>query len=92
MVTRRWFYLIPAEGEPVKLVHKIEAGPSRFTLPGKQISVLRVAGVIRSHSRSILAKLSRHGDAVFAQQQRLHDFPRRWRHDRLDCAGSEKTL
>src|SRR5215472_2772400 len=26
MVTRRWFYLIPAEGEPVKLVHKIEAG------------------------------------------------------------------
>lgn len=26
MVTRRWFYLIPANGEPVKLVHKIEAG------------------------------------------------------------------
>jgi Xaa-Pro aminopeptidase len=26
MVTRRWFYLIPAEGDPVKLVHKIEAG------------------------------------------------------------------
>jgi Xaa-Pro dipeptidase len=26
MVTRRWFYLIPAQGEPVKLVHKIEAG------------------------------------------------------------------
>src|SRR2546430_16467234 len=26
MVTRRWFYLIPAKGEPVKLVHKIEAG------------------------------------------------------------------
>ena len=26
MVTRRWFYLIPAEGEPVKLVHRIEAG------------------------------------------------------------------
>ncbi len=25
MVTRRWFYLIPAEGEPVKLVHKIES-------------------------------------------------------------------
>ncbi len=25
MVTRRWFYLIPAEGDPVKLVHKIEA-------------------------------------------------------------------
>jgi Xaa-Pro dipeptidase len=26
MVTRRWFYLIPREGEPVKLVHRIEAG------------------------------------------------------------------
>jgi Xaa-Pro aminopeptidase len=26
MVTRRWFYLIPAQGDPVKLVHKIEAG------------------------------------------------------------------
>ncbi|HMK23342.1 MAG TPA: Xaa-Pro peptidase family protein [Terriglobales bacterium] len=26
MVTRRWFYLIPAQGEPRKLVHRIEAG------------------------------------------------------------------
>src|SRR5437773_12540446 len=26
MVTRRWYYLVPAEGEPVKLVHKIDAG------------------------------------------------------------------
>lgn len=25
-VTRRWYYLIPAEGEPKKLVHRIEAG------------------------------------------------------------------
>ncbi|MBV9340753.1 MAG: aminopeptidase P family protein, partial [Acidobacteria bacterium] len=25
MVTRRWFYLIPAEGEPQKLVHRIES-------------------------------------------------------------------
>ncbi|MEO6828711.1 MAG: M24 family metallopeptidase [Acidobacteriaceae bacterium] len=25
-VTRRWFYLVPAEGEPKKLVHRIEAG------------------------------------------------------------------
>src|SRR5258708_12360109 len=27
MVTRRLFYLIPAQGEPLKLVHKIEPGP-----------------------------------------------------------------
>src|SRR5271167_2485829 len=26
MVTRRWYYLIPAQGEPIKLVHKIESG------------------------------------------------------------------
>ncbi len=26
MVTRRWFYCIPAQGEPRKLVHRIEAG------------------------------------------------------------------
>src|SRR5215831_15203651 len=32
-VTRRWFYLIPGEGDPVKLVHRIEAG-HLDTLPG----------------------------------------------------------
>ena len=33
MVTRRWYYLIPAKGEPVKLLHKIESG-HLDTLPG----------------------------------------------------------
>jgi len=33
MVTRRWFYLIPAQGEPSKLVHKIESG-HLDSLPG----------------------------------------------------------
>jgi len=33
MVTRRWFYLIPAQDEPSKLVHKIEAG-HLDSLPG----------------------------------------------------------
>src|SRR5690242_6106921 len=33
MVRRRWFYLVPAEGEPQKLVHKIEAG-HLDSLPG----------------------------------------------------------
>ena len=33
MVTRRWFFLIPAQGEPIKLVHKIEAG-HLDSLPG----------------------------------------------------------
>jgi Xaa-Pro aminopeptidase len=35
MVTRRWFYLVPAEGEPTKLVHKIEAG-HLDSLPGSK--------------------------------------------------------
>src|SRR5258708_14931234 len=33
-VTRRWYYLIPAEGEPAGLVHNIESG-ILATLPGK---------------------------------------------------------
>jgi Xaa-Pro aminopeptidase len=35
MVTRRWFYMIPKEGEPVKLVHRIEAG-HLDSLPGSK--------------------------------------------------------
>src|SRR5215470_3409772 len=35
MVTRRWFYMIPAEGDPQKLVHKIESG-HLDSLPGKK--------------------------------------------------------
>ncbi len=34
MVTRRWFYLIPANGEPLKLVHRIESH-HLDSLPGK---------------------------------------------------------
>ena len=36
MVTRRWFYLIPAHGDPLKLVHKVEAG-HLDTLPGTKL-------------------------------------------------------
>lgn len=36
MVTRRWYYLIPAKGEPTKLVHKIEAG-HLDSLPGTKL-------------------------------------------------------
>ncbi len=35
-VTRRWYYLVPAHGEPVKLVHRIEA-KHLDTLPGKKL-------------------------------------------------------
>jgi Xaa-Pro aminopeptidase len=36
MVTRRWFYLIPAEGDPVGLVHRIESH-HLDSLPGKKL-------------------------------------------------------
>ena len=36
MVTRRWYYLIPAQGEPIKLVHKIESG-HLDSLPGHKL-------------------------------------------------------
>ncbi len=35
MVTRRWFYLIPAEGDPAKLVHRVEIG-HLDSLPGRK--------------------------------------------------------
>ncbi len=35
MVTRRWFYCIPAQGEPQKLVHRVEIG-HLDALPGKK--------------------------------------------------------
>jgi Xaa-Pro aminopeptidase len=35
-VTRRWYYLVPADGEPVKLNHRVE--PKHLeSLPGKQL-------------------------------------------------------
>jgi Xaa-Pro aminopeptidase len=37
--TRRWFYFVPAEGEPVKIVHSIERG-HLDSLPGKKLVYL----------------------------------------------------
>lgn len=36
-VTRRWYYFVPAQGEPVKLVHRIEA-QMLDQLPGSRLS------------------------------------------------------
>ena len=36
MLTRRWFYLVPAEGEPVVLVHAIELGSFPSEIPGRR--------------------------------------------------------
>ncbi len=47
LATRRWFYLIPAEGEPIKLVHRVE--PDKLDhLPGKKFYY---SGWIELHDR-----------------------------------------
>ena len=66
MVTRRWFYLIPAEGEPVKLVHKIEAG-HLDSLPGKK-SQYSGWQELFEQVEGDAGQSSRSGDAVFAEQ------------------------
>jgi Xaa-Pro dipeptidase len=40
MLSRRWFYFVPAQGEPHKLVHRIEAGALDH-LPGAKTVYLR---------------------------------------------------
>ena len=35
MVTRRWYYLVPAQGDPQKMVHRIESH-HLDSLPGKK--------------------------------------------------------
>lgn len=47
LATRRWFYFIPAEGEPIKLVHRVE--PDKLDhLPGKKFYY---SGWIELHNR-----------------------------------------
>jgi Xaa-Pro aminopeptidase len=57
MLSRRWFYFVPAEGEPRKLVHRIESGALDH-LPGSKIVYLRwqeleagVAALVRGTKR-----------------------------------------
>ncbi len=56
-VTRRWYYFIPAQGEPQKLVHRIESG-RLDSLPGTKADYSswqelesKLAAMIEGHSR-----------------------------------------
>jgi Xaa-Pro aminopeptidase len=56
-VTRRWYYFIPCEGEPTKLVHRIESGMLE-NLPGRTVTYARweehlreLANVLRGAKR-----------------------------------------
>jgi Xaa-Pro aminopeptidase len=69
MATRRWFYLIPARGEPRKLVHRIESG-MLDTLPGEKI--------FYSSSEELkkgLAKLLGRGKTLAMQYSPLNTIP-----------------
>jgi Xaa-Pro aminopeptidase len=55
MVSRRWFYVIPREGEPVKLVHRVEAG-HLDSLPGSK----REYSSWRELHHNLQAMLARH--------------------------------
>ncbi|MBV9404520.1 MAG: aminopeptidase P family protein [Acidobacteriaceae bacterium] len=55
--TRRWYYFVPANGEPTKLVHRIESG-TLDTLPGQKLSYSswvdqrnKLSGLLAGHAR-----------------------------------------
>jgi len=56
LATRRWFYLIPATGEPVKIVHRIEARRLE-DLPGRSLEY-SAWRELHAHLRDALAGLT----------------------------------
>ncbi|HXF43167.1 MAG TPA: Xaa-Pro peptidase family protein [Pyrinomonadaceae bacterium] len=52
--SRRWFYFVPAQGEPVKIVHVIEPG-QLDTLPGRKIAYLSWESLKDSVKSALLA-------------------------------------
>jgi Xaa-Pro dipeptidase len=66
IATRRWFYLVPASGEPVKIVHSIEREVLDH-LPGNKIIYLPWQQM-QSHLRDSLLGLVMHGRPRVAMQ------------------------
>ena len=69
MCTRRWYYLIPAEGDPTKLVHRIEAGNLQ-ALPGDEHRYSSWQEQ-REHLKTMLAGRK----SVAMQYSHLNDIP-----------------
>jgi Xaa-Pro dipeptidase len=67
--SRRWFYYIPKEGEPTKIVHSIERG-KLDALPGKRL-VYRGWEEQRTHLRETLSKQKR----IAMQYSPMNDIP-----------------
>ena len=64
MVTRRWFYVIPAHGEPARLVHRIEIASPRSRCPAARVSTrrgrscTRTCGVMLAPYRNVVMQYS----------------------------------
>jgi Xaa-Pro aminopeptidase len=69
MCTRRWYYLIPAQGEPAKLVHRIERG-NLAGLPGIEQEYSSW-----SEQREALKKILQGKRAIAMQYSHLNDIP-----------------
>ncbi len=69
MCTRRWYYLIPAEGEPAKLVHRIESG----NLDGATGSTELYSSWVEQREK--LKTMLSGRKAVAMQYSRLNDIP-----------------
>ncbi len=73
MVTRRWFYLVPAEGKPIALVHQIEK--SNFsevpgyveTYSGREEMVKKLEQIISKH-KNLLMEYSPKGNNPYVSQ------------------------
>src|SRR5262250_706766 len=57
MAKRRWFYLVPAKGEPRKLVHRIEAG-ALDSLPGDKM-VYSAAEELEKNLKKLVGSVKR---------------------------------
>ncbi len=68
ILSRRWFYLIPVQGEPKKLVHRIEPF-SLDHLPGSKTAYLKwqelesgVADLLKGHKRVAMEYVARNAN------------------------------
>ncbi|HEV7842212.1 MAG TPA: M24 family metallopeptidase [Pyrinomonadaceae bacterium] len=84
ITTRRWFYYIPATGEPVKLVHSIERD-KLDQLPGKKLVYLPWQQ-LHAFLRDTLTAGGRPGALVHTQRGNLRVYARR------DAAGKARRI
>ena len=86
MLSRRWFYFVPATGEPRKLVHRIEPH-ALDDLPGRKPALPALAGA-GSRRRGAGGRRQPRGDGVRAAQRQSLRLARGRRHHRAGALAS----